>query len=84
MKPIVDRIAAVRELRKAVRERLGLPLDKDIGVLEPCSWAKVGGCIKENCQPCAGGLKMPEDILQSLKNRCDAKIFRVRQPKKPG
>ena len=75
---ISDRITAVRELQRAVRERMGLPVDKDNGVLEPCSWAQVGGCIKDNCQPCAGGLKMPGDILQSVKARCHAKIFRVR------
>ena len=47
-------------------------------------WAQVGGCIKDNCQPCAGGLRMPDDIVQSIKARCHAKIFRVRKPKQPG
>ena len=82
---ISDRIAAVKELQKLVRTRLGLPVDKDNGVLEPCAWAQVGGCIKQNCQPCAGGLRMPDDILQAVKARCHAKVFRVRGPaKKPG
>ena len=84
-KLISDRITAVKELQRLVRARLGLSPDKDHGILEPCSWAHVGGCIKDACQPCAGGLKMPDDILQVVKARCQAKVFRVRNPaKKPG
>ena len=82
---IMSRLQAVRELQVAVRTRLGLDPDKSHGTAEPCAWAAIGGsCTKPDCQPCAGRLKTPGDLLKVVKEKCHERVLRVKRPKEPG
>ena len=82
---ITSKMQAVSQLQKAVRSRLVLDPGRNHGKAEPCSWAAIlGSCKKKGCECCAGKLRVPEDVLQGVKDKCAEGVLRVKQPKEPG